>query len=168
MSSDQFLGNADIQTIDALYQQYKQDPDSLDISWKRFFEGFEFQNESYPVLPDGSRMNAVTSKEFKVISLINAYRTRGHLFTKTNPVRERRKYSPTLAIENFGLTAADLEETFHAGTDIGIGDAKLKDIVSHLENSYCQSIGVEFMYIREPERVEWLRSKIEAVNKPKY
>ncbi len=168
MSSEQYLGNADIQTIDALYNQYKQDPESLDISWRRFFEGFEFQNESYPVLPDGSRLNAVTSKEFKVINLINAYRTRGHLFTKTNPVRERRKYSPTLSIENFGLTAADLEETFHAGTDIGLGDAKLKDIIAHLENSYCQSIGSEFMYIRDPERVEWLRSKIEAVNKPKY
>lgn len=168
MSSEQYLGNADIQTIDALYNQYKQDPESLDISWRRFFEGFEFQNESYPVLPDGSRLNAVTSKEFKVINLINAYRTRGHLFTKTNPVRERRKYSPTLSIENFGLTAADLEETFHAGTDIGLGDTKLKDIIAHLENSYCQSIGSEFMYIRDPERVEWLRSKIEAVNKPKY
>ncbi len=168
MSSEQYLGNADIQTIDALYNQYKQDPESLDISWRRFFEGFEFQNESYPVLPDGSRLNAVTSKEFKVINLINAYRNRGHLFTKTNPVRERRKYSPTLAIENFGLTSADLEETFHAGTDIGLGDAKLKDIIAHLENSYCQSIGSEFMYIRDPERVEWLRAKIEAVNKPKY
>lgn len=168
MSSEQYLGNADIQTIDALYNQYKQDPESLDISWRRFFEGFEFQNESYPVLPDGSRLNAVTSKEFKVINLINAYRTRGHLFTKTNPVRERRKYTPTLSIENFGLTSADLEETFHAGTDIGLGDAKLKDIIAHLENSYCQSIGSEFMYIRDPERLEWLRSKIEAVNKPKY
>ena len=162
------MGNADIQTIDALYNQFKQDPESLDISWRRFFEGFEFQNESYPVLPDGSRLNAVTSKEFKVINLINAYRSRGHLFTKTNPVRERRKYSPTLAIENFGLTTADLEETFHAGTDIGLGDAKLKDIIAHLENSYCQSIGSEYMYIRDPERVEWLRSKIEAVHKPKY
>jgi 2-oxoglutarate dehydrogenase E1 component len=168
MSSEQYLGNADIQTIDALYNQFKQDPESLDISWRRFFEGFEFQNESYPVLPDGSRLNAVTSKEFKVINLINAYRSRGHLFTKTNPVRERRKYSPTLAIENFGLTTADLEETFHAGTDIGLGDAKLKDIIAHLENSYCQSIGSEYMYIRDPERVEWLRSKIEAVHKPKY
>lgn len=162
------MGNADIQTIDALYNQFKQDPESLDISWRRFFEGFEFQNESYPVLPDGSRLNAVTSKEFKVINLINAYRSRGHLFTKTNPVRERRKYSPTLAIENFGLTTADLEETFHAGTDIGLGDAKLKDIITHLENSYCQSIGSEYMYIRDPERLEWLRSKIEAVHKPKY
>lgn len=168
MSSEQYLGNADIQTIDALYNQFKQDPESLDISWRRFFEGFEFQNESYPVLPDGSRLNAVTSKEFKVINLINAYRSRGHLFTKTNPVRERRKYSPTLAIENFGLTTADLEETFHAGTDIGLGDVKLKDIIAQLENSYCQSIGSEFMYIRDPERVEWLRSKIEAVHKPKY
>ncbi len=168
MSSEQYLGNADIQTIDALYNQFKQDPESLDISWRRFFEGFEFQNESYPVLPDGSRLNAVTSKEFKVINLINAYRSRGHLFTKTNPVRERRKYSPTLAIENFGLTTADLEETFHAGTDIGLGDAKLKDIITHLENSYCQSIGSEYMYIRDPERLEWLRSKIEAVHKPKY
>ena len=168
MSSEQYLGNADIQTIDALYNQFKQDPESLDISWRRFFEGFEFQNESYPVLPDGSRLNAVTSKEFKVLNLINAYRSRGHLFTKTNPVRERRKYSPTLAIENFGLTTADLEETFHAGTDIGLGDVKLKDIIAQLENSYCQSIGSEFMYIRDPERVEWLRSKIEAVHKPKY
>ena len=168
MSSEQYLGNADIQTIDALYNQFKQDPESLDISWRRFFEGFEFQNESYPVLPDGSRLNAVTSKEFKVINLINAYRSRGHLFTKTNPVRERRKYSPTLAIENFGLTTADLEETFHAGTDIGLGDVKLKDIIAQLENSYCQSIGSEYMYIRDPERVEWLRSKIEAVHKPKY
>ena len=73
-----------------------------------------------------------TLKEFQVINLIHAYRVRGHLFTKTNPVRTRRVYQPDLGLEHFGLGAADLETTFQAGTELGIGPAKLKDIVEHL------------------------------------
>src|SRR6185503_19808176 len=89
------------------------------------------------------------SKEFKVISLITGYRQRGHLFTKTNPVRERRSYQPTLAIENFGLSSKDLDTVFQAGGEIGIGAAKLKDIIAHLDTTYCQSIGAEYMFMRE-------------------
>ncbi|MEP7264825.1 MAG: 2-oxoglutarate dehydrogenase E1 component, partial [Bacteroidota bacterium] len=101
-------------------------------------------------------------KEFNVINLINGYRSRGHLFTDTNPVRERRKYTPTLDLENFGLSDADLETVFHAGSFIGIGDAKLKDIVQALNDTYCRSVGAEYKYIRNPEVVEWLEQKMES------
>ena len=71
----------------------------------------------------------------KVINLINGYRQRGHLFTKTNPVRDRRKYTPDLSIENFGLEQKDLDETFQAGEQIGLGATTLKAIINHLEEA---------------------------------
>jgi 2-oxoglutarate dehydrogenase E1 component len=168
MDKFSYLGNADVNAIEAMYQQYLQNPDSVDESWANFFKGFDFARNNFQEggsnqIPENVR------KEFAVISLINGYRTRGHLFTKTNPVRERRKYSPTLDIENFGLTKADLETVFQAGTQIGIGPAKLKDIVAHLEQTYCQSIGAEYMYIRNPEIIEWLQKKMESTkNTPNY
>src|SRR5690606_14393317 len=100
--------------------------------------------------------------EFAILGLIHGYRQRGHLFTRTNPVRARRQYVPTLEIENFGLSTQDLETTFQAGNDIGIGPAKLKDIVEHLEATYCHSIGVEYVYIRNPEVIQWLKHKMES------
>ncbi|MES2395455.1 MAG: 2-oxoglutarate dehydrogenase E1 component, partial [Bacteroidota bacterium] len=108
-------------------------------------------------------------KEFDVINLINGYRSRGHLFTQTNPVRERRKYAPTLDIENFGLNESDLEIVFQAGAQIGLGPAKLKDIIAHLHQTYCQSIGAEYMYIRIPKVNEWLQEKMEgSKNTPNF
>jgi 2-oxoglutarate dehydrogenase E1 component len=89
--------------------------------------------------------------------LIDGYRSRGHLFTKTNPVRERRKYSPTLDIENFGLDQGDLDSVFNAAQILGIGAASLREIIEHLQRIYCEAIGVEYMYIRKPERVEWIQ-----------
>ncbi len=81
------------------------------------------------------------------------------MFTKTNPVRSRRKYSPSLEIENYGLTKDDLNKKFSAGEEIGIGTATLKEIIGHLEETYCQSVGAEFYYIRKPEVNHWLRDK---------
>ena len=109
------------------------------------------------------------STEFKVVNLIMAYRLRGHLFTKTNPVRRRRQYAPTLDIENFGLTQDDLKKKFDAGNIIGIGNATLQAIIEHLQATYCRSIGVEYTFIRTPEIVEWLRSKMESTkNTPHF
>jgi len=160
-----YVGNADVTAIDFLYKSYKQDPESVDIGWQKFFEGFEFAQTNFDEKGD---IPENFQKEFKVLNLINGYRTRGHLFTKTNPVRDRRKYEPTLAIENFGLTEADLNTVFQSGSQIGIGSATLKDIIAHLEETYCQSIGIEFMYMREPERLEWIKNKIELKNRAKY
>jgi 2-oxoglutarate dehydrogenase E1 component len=172
MDNHSYLGNSDLNAIDNLYQQYKTNPDSVDTSWRRFFEGFEFQKAEFAQMPDNSGLAAVASteviKEFKVINLINGYRQRGHLFTETNPVRERRKHTPTLDLANFGLTEADLETVFQAGSEIGIGPAKLRDIIGHLKDCYCKHIGVEYTYVRSPERVQWLRERLEKVNKTKF
>jgi 2-oxoglutarate dehydrogenase E1 component len=163
MDKFSYIANADVSAIDALYKQYMQDANSVDSSWGKFFEGFEFARKNFE---EGGAIPENVQKEFRVINLINGYRSRGHLFTKTNPVRERRKYEPTLAIENFGLETADLTTVFQAGNEIGIGAASLKDIIHHLELTYCQSIGIEYQYIRHPNRVQWLRNKIELKNRP--
>lgn len=159
-----FVGNADVNAIDELYQRYQRDPESVDAGWHKFFEGFDFARTDF----ESGEIPENFQKEFKVINLINAYRTRGHLFTKTNPVRERRTYTPTLEIENFGLEASDLETVFQAGEQIGIGAATLSKIIEHMQETYCQSIGIEFVYMREPERVQWFKDRIELENRPKY
>ena len=166
MDKFSFLGNADTSAIEDLFQQYLKDNNSVEPDWKQFFAGFEFARSNYE---NGGQVPESVKKEFNVINLINGYRTRGHLFTQTNPVRERRKYAPTLDIENFDLSTADLETVFQAGAQIGIGPAKLKDIIAHLHHTYCQSIGAEFMYIRTPEIIKWLQEKMEASkNTPKF
>jgi 2-oxoglutarate dehydrogenase E1 component len=160
-----YVGNADVTAIDYLYKEYLNDPQSVDIGWQKFFEGFDFARTNFD---DDGAIPENFQKEFKVINLIQGYRTRGHLFTKTNPVRDRRKYTPTLEIQNFGLEEADLNTVFQCGEEIGIGAATLKDIIAHLEETYCQSIGIEFAYIRDPERLNWIKNKIELKNRPVY
>jgi 2-oxoglutarate dehydrogenase E1 component len=165
MDKVSYVGNADVNAIDDLYKNYQKDPESVDIGWQKFFEGFDFARTDFD---EGGEIPENVHKEFKVLNLINAYRNRGHLFTKTNPVRERRKYTPTLAIENFGLSDADLNTVFQSGEECGIGPAKLKDIIIDMEETYCQSIGIEYTYIRDPKRYDWFRRHIELVNRPKY
>lgn len=159
MDKFSYVGTSDVNAIEQLFLQYKQDENSVDASWKDFFKGFEFAKTSYD--GDGGAIPENVSKEFKVIGLINGYRQRGHLFTKTNPVRQRRTYEPSLALENFGLSDKDTDTVFQAGSVIGIGAAKLKDIVAHLEQTYCQSIGVEYLYMREPKVLKWLQERME-------
>jgi len=162
MDKFSYLGNLEIGQVDALYRQFLEDPDSVDPSWKEFFQGFDFARTNFNADQATGQLPESFQKEFNVINLINGYRNRGHLFTKTNPVRERRKYFPTLDLENFGLSDADLETVFHAGSLIGIGDAKLKDILDHLMQTYCESVGAEYKYIRTPEVVDWLEKKMES------
>lgn len=166
MDNFSYMSNGDVNAIDALYQQYLQDKTSVDSSWQKFFEGFDFARADFS---EGGAIPENLQREFKVINLINGYRTRGHLFTRTNPVRERRKYSPTLALENFGLQDSDLEVVFQAGENVGIGPAPLKDIIAHLETTYCESIGAEYVYIRQPKKVQWLQQRMESTrNTPSF
>ena len=107
-------------------------------------------------------------KEFLVMNLIEAYRSRGHLFTKTNPVRDRRTYSPTLSIENFGLSTADLNTKFNCAIEIGLKEATtLQNIINRLETIYCNSIGVEYMHIDNVEEKKFIRDFLQQnENKP--
>jgi 2-oxoglutarate dehydrogenase E1 component len=155
------VGNQEIAAIEELYASYLADPESVDASWKNFFAGFEFARKNFSDQNPSPHDDKI-DKEFAILNLIHGYRQRGHLFTKTNPVRSRRKYLPTLDIENFGLQKSDLDTVFKAGNNIGIGQAKLRAIVEHLEATYCESIGVEYVYMRNPELIDWLKIKMES------
>jgi 2-oxoglutarate dehydrogenase E1 component len=163
MDNLSYLNSGSAEYIDNLYQTYKADPSSVDFGWQKFFEGFELgRNAESPVM-EGAEAPEYFLKEINVLNLIEGYRERGHLFTKTNPVRERRKHLPTLAIENFNLGESDLEKVFNSSISLGIGPAKLKDIIAFLEQTYCGSIGVQFKYVRTPEILSWIETKMESV-----
>jgi 2-oxoglutarate dehydrogenase E1 component len=170
MDKYSYLGNSDPSLIDDLYKKYLEDDSSVDVSWQKFFEGFEFARKNYSELSEGAQVPEQVRKEFAVLNLINLYRSSGHLFTNTNPVRERRKYYPSLdEIELIGLTQADMETVFHAGSEIGLGAAKLSDIIAFLKQTYCQSIGVEYTHIRNQKVVKWLQDKMESTrNMPNF
>ena len=158
-----FLNTAHTAYFAELYDQYLISPEDVEPSWRAFFQGFEFgieeskkENSSFK----GVEIPENILKEFKVVKLINAYRTRGHLFTKTNPVRDRRTYEPNLEIENFDLEKDDLEVVFNAGEIVGLGPTTLANILIQLETIYCDSIGIEYMFIRTPERINWIQEKL--------
>jgi 2-oxoglutarate dehydrogenase E1 component len=169
MDKFSFLNTVHTEFIADLYDQYLVNPDSVEASWRSFFQGYDFANENYSLTDAKVQVPDNVLKEFKVIDLINGYRTRGHFFTKTNPVRERRKYTPTLDIENFGLSENDLDTVFDAGGMIGSGKNTLRNIIKHLQTIYCDSIGVEYMYIRNPEEIKWLQKQLtKNSNHPEY
>ncbi len=130
MKDFSFVGNSEIASIESLYNQYLENPDSVDSSFADFFKGFDFALKHFQSSP-----GHIVDKEFNVINLIHGYRQRGHLFTKTNPVRARRQYFPTLDIENFGLAESDLDTVFQAGSQVGIGPSTLRDIIAHLDET---------------------------------
>ena len=157
MDKFSFLNAAHTGFIADLYDKYLENPDAVEPSWRSFFQGYDLANEDYS-LKDGEDSTEILSeipsevrKEFLVVDLINGYRTRGHLFTETNPVRERRQYQPTLDLINFGLSEKDLDKEFSAGEILGLSKTKLSTIIKHLKRIYCDSIGVEYMYMRNPE-----------------
>jgi 2-oxoglutarate dehydrogenase E1 component len=174
MDKYSFLNAAHTAFFSDMYDQYLTNPDRVEPSWRAFFQGFDFGMESaleeigidsqQGLVHTGTgaslAMPQSMQKEFEVIRLIDGYRARGHLFTQTNPVRERRKYTPELGIENFGLEPSDLKTVFNAGQVLGIGPNTLAEIIEHLQRIYCDAIGVEYMYIRKPERVAWIQDWI--------
>jgi 2-oxoglutarate dehydrogenase E1 component len=176
MDKFSFLGGVHSTFIDELYQQYLKSPDNIEPSWRAFFQGYDFAIEEYGE-EDGPAANlkhheviVEIRKEFQVLALIDAYRTRGHLFTATNPVRTRRDYEPKLNPENFGLAQEDLNLPFQAAKEIGFPDSKtLREIIQTLEQIYCQSIGIEYMYLGIPERISWIQAQLHKnYNHPKY
>ena len=171
MDKFSFLNAVHTGFIADLYDQYLVNPDAVEPSWRSFFQGYDLANEKYSFTEDEVSMEIPQEvrKEFHVVDLINGYRTRGHLFTKTNPVRERRQYQPNLDIENFGLSKEDLNKEFSAGEVLGLGKTKLSAIIENLKRIYCDSIGVEYMYMRNPEKLKWWQAQLnENDNHPKY
>lgn len=171
MDKYSYIANAHGTYIDELYKQYQQDPQSVEFGWQKFFEGFDFSN-SYPSENGeagqptaGSVTTGATAgevdKDIQVRNLIYAYRSRGHLRSNTNPVRPRKDRKALLDLADFGLSEADLDTKFQSGSELGLGTATLRDILATLKKVYERTIGFEYMYIRDPEVLEWFKQKAE-------
>ncbi len=162
-----YIANADPVVIDQLYQSYLQNPESIDVSWKKFFEGFDFslakygENNGYTKPSTGPVSADVLEKEIQVRSYIYEFRRRAHLKSDTNPVRQRKDRKPRLELKDFGLSDADLDTKFFAGKVVGLEGATLRQIIDKLKKIYTGTIGFEFMYLRDPERLQWFQSKVE-------
>jgi 2-oxoglutarate dehydrogenase E1 component len=184
MDKFSYIANAHVSYVDELYHSYKSDPDSIDSSWKEFFDGFDFALFNYSSEGDDQATTAVASnntaskngslatpgtimdmeqlpKEIKVRALIHAHRSRAHLRSKTNPVRERRDRKALIDPQDFGLGQEDMNTEFQAGNEIGIGKSKLSVIIASLKTIYEGPMGFEYLYIRDPEMLDWFKTKVE-------
>ena len=167
MDKFSYIANADPAVIDQMYQSYQADPKSIDHSWQKFFEGFDFSlakyGENNGVKKEGASVSGdALEKEIQVRTYIYEYRRRAHLKSKTNPVRERKDRKPRLKLEDFGLTEADMDTKFFAGKIIGLEGGTLREIKEKLKKIYVGTIGFEYMYLRDPERLTWFQTKVEA------
>lgn len=174
-----YLKSVNVEYIDEMYARYLENPDSVEESWRSFFEGIEVGAENaaaHPVAPNGQGAGATAGSapglsslsveqlegEGKVAKLIQAYRESGVNVADINPLDPPASSHPFLELGRFGLTANDLEKSFNAGKLLGLGTAKLRDIVAVLRETYCASVGVEFIHIHNPEERDWIQSRMET------
>ncbi len=165
MKDYSFLSNAHPSYIEAMYEQYLQQPDAVEESWRFFFKGFDYNRENGAAPATGAGPAALpeeVSAELKVLALIFAYRNRGHLKSITNPIRSRKDRHPKLALSDFGLVPEQLDQAFRAGKEMGLEGATLRQLIDKLENIYCGHIGFEFHHIQDRDKRRWLRQRIEA------
>ena len=162
-----YITNSHPAFIEGLYQQFLTDPASVDPDIIKFFEGFDFAMQNGTVAPAQgtattvSNVSADWANEIKVYRLILGYRNKGHLIATTNPIRTRKDRGANLDLAFFGLSDADLTKTFQVGSIIGLGATTLKNILTHLQKTYAHNVGVEFKYISDQQRVDWLTNELE-------
>ena len=172
MKDFSYITNSHPSFIEGLYNEFVQNPESVDPDFRRFFEGFDFAisqgTNGHAAAETAPAVNGVTvdagqlTKEFAVYSLIQAYRHKGHLVADTNPIRKRKDRGANLDLKYFGLTDADLSAKFQAGTFIGLGNASLQQIIDKLKGVYAKHVGVEYGYVLKQERLEWLQKELEG------
>ncbi|HEY9047487.1 MAG TPA: 2-oxoglutarate dehydrogenase E1 component [Ohtaekwangia sp.] len=165
MDKYSYISNADVGYLDQLYQNYKNDPASVDLTWQKFFEGYDFSQQRYgdkPANGNGAPVaDSLSIKETQVRNLIFQYRSFGHLKSNTNPVRERRNHSVNLDHKSVGLTDADLDTEFDVAAEIGMPRTTLRKIIEKLNAVYLGTIGFEHNFIRNDDIRAWLYQKIE-------
>ena len=157
--------------IENLYQDFLQDPNSVDPDLKKFFEGFDFAVGQGKNGTNGTAISTETSgattesfdwkKEVGAYRLILGYRNKGHLIAKTNPIRQRKDRGANLDLGFYGFTEADLDKTLHAGNMIGLGTTTLRNILQHMQQTYAAHVGIEFKYISDQKKVDWLTNEME-------
>ena len=164
MDKYSFLNAANTQFFADLYDQYLENPDSVEASWRAFFQGFDFARESYgenffeiesseqtsrtiPVETPQEvaiPLSGKVEKELRVLNLIKAYQQYGHLFAQIDPLKERKTTVVSLDLESFGLSQADLNTVFDAAKELQLEPSTLSVILKKLQDTFTQTIGIEF------------------------
>ena len=186
MDKYSFLNAANTQFFADLYDQYLENPDSVEASWRAFFQGFDFARESYgddffqeSVPQEVSTVTAPTAssvasspqaapvpvsgkveKELQVLNLIKAYQRQGHLLAQIDPLKERKAPQVSLSLEKFGLSQADLSTVFDAAKEIHLAPSPLSVILKKLEDTFTKSIAIEFEHLDNEEEKKWFQEKI--------
>ncbi len=152
--------------IEQLYRDFTVDPGAIDPDLRKFFEGFDFAASQLQQPGKGSLAGSAETgewrKELGVYRLILGYRNKGHLLAKTNPIRDRKDRNPNLDLSFFGLSEMDYDSVFMAGSLIGLGAVTLREIHQHLQNCYAQHVGIEFKYISNQEKIDFLTNEMEV------
>ena len=165
--------------IENLYNDFKKDPETVDADIRKFFEGFDFAVNSGISNANGSNGATLTEtgvaksevsvdeatinwkKELGAYRMILGYRNKGHLIAKTNPIRARKDRGANLDPAFFGFTEDDMDKNFQAANLIGIGTTTLRNIIEHLQKCYAHHVGIEFKYISDQKKIDWLTNEME-------
>lgn len=155
--------NADL--IDEKYAIWQDDPESVDPTWRAFFEGYalgqDTGGESVQKVSEGALDE---TKQSKFTWAIYAYRSLGHTQANINPLFKEVPSNPRLALDRLGFSESDLDEIFWSGNFLGGQHMSLRDLSSRLNEIYCGSVGIEYLHIQETRERRWLQSKIEPVD----
>lgn len=154
--------NADL--IDQNYETWLSSPDSLPTEWRAFFEGFELAQSPSSATKDAASDNTpegFASKQSRLIGAIYAYRSIGHTIAHFNPLNKETPHNPRLTLERLGLEEADLDTIFHTGNYLNGVEMTARELLQRLQQTYCHTVGFEYIHIQETPRRRWLQARIE-------
>ncbi|MGC4231413.1 MAG: 2-oxoglutarate dehydrogenase E1 component [Niabella sp.] len=167
MKDFSYITNSSPAFIENMYHEFVANPENVDQEFRKFFEGFDFAVGSGLAQKNGAT-NGVSAggannwkKELAVYRLILGYRNKGHLLANTNPIKKRKDRGANVELSFYGLSEADLDTEFEAGSLVGLGTTTLRNIFTHLQSWYAGHIGVEFKYISDQKRIDWITNEIE-------
>ncbi|MGE3386926.1 MAG: 2-oxoglutarate dehydrogenase subunit E1, partial [Bdellovibrionales bacterium] len=151
-----FMSRTNLEYIEDMFTRFRQQPDSLPPEWRMFFEGVEFAQNL-----NSSTGEGFSGKELDVYNLIETYRSYGHLKAKLDPLEMNQRQALVLELAHFNLSEKDLDQNFHIGSTLGLGQTTLRNIISHLEKCYCQTLTAQLAECR-PEVRDWFRKEFES------
>ena len=176
MKDFSYITNSSPAYIESLYKEFLDNPGGIDPEMKKFFEGFDFAISHASINGKPSEVTEVKEtsdarpgdigsidwmKEVMAYRMILGYRNKAHLIANTNPIRKRKDRGANIDLAFYGFIESDLDKEFYAGQFLGLGKTTLRTILSHLEKCYASSLGVEFKYISDPKKIDWLTNEIE-------
>lgn len=175
MKDFSYITNSHPAFIESLYEDFVKDPESVDPELRKFFEGFDFAVASGKLASNGNGLPVAGTapsasapfgaidwkKEVSAYRMVLGYRNKGHLVAKTNPIRPRKDRGANLDLGFYGFTEEDLDRPFQTGNLIGLGATSLRNILTHLQKSYASHVGIEFKYISDQQKVDWLTNEME-------